>query len=189
MIESTLLSKVLMINTTLTELDLSREHKRNQVKTNKKNTLFSSHTTENDIKGKGATSLSEALKTNTTLTKLDLWRRFSASLSCFYRWIWEFTDCRIGDIGATSLSEALKINSALTNLVLRCRCTKRHTTDINKHFPLNMNHQAIWWEKWGQHHWVKHWRWTQHLRNLIYVVSKKHMIHEIGWERSLALFC
>ena len=70
---ATSLSDALKSNSTLTELDLSRAHKRNNTQMASINDpLFHSHQTGNSIGDRGATSLSDALKANTTLTKLDL---------------------------------------------------------------------------------------------------------------------
>ena len=72
---ASLLSDALKSNTTLTQLNLCREDKRNITQmTSISNQLFSIFTksTGNNIGVTGATSLSDALKSNTTLTKLDL---------------------------------------------------------------------------------------------------------------------
>ena len=77
--EAALLSDALKSNTTLTQLNLSGEHKRN-------NTQMTSPTihsffiliesTGNMIGDTGATSLSDALKSNTTLTELNLFGEY-----------------------------------------------------------------------------------------------------------------
>ena len=71
---ATSLSDALKSNTTLTQLDLSREDKRNNTNGIHQQSTLSilNKSTENRIGEAGATSLSDALKSNTTLTKLDL---------------------------------------------------------------------------------------------------------------------
>ena len=62
-------------NTTLTELYLDSEHKRNNTRMSSvNNSLFSIliNSTGNNIYETGATSLSDALKSNTSLRDLDL---------------------------------------------------------------------------------------------------------------------
>ena len=71
---ATSLSELLKSNTTLTELNLSGEDKRNAKDIHQPITLlFLLSLTDNYIGERGATSLSESLKSNTTLKKLDLW--------------------------------------------------------------------------------------------------------------------
>ena len=73
---ATSLSEALKSNTTITELDLSGECKREKIqRTSISKSLFSFlfTSTDNKIGERGAKSLSEALKSNTTLTELDLW--------------------------------------------------------------------------------------------------------------------
>ena len=72
---ATSLSDALKSNKTLSELNLSGKHKRNNTEmTYIDNSLFSIpiKSTENNIEYTGATSLSYALKSNTTLTELYL---------------------------------------------------------------------------------------------------------------------
>ena len=72
---ATSLSDALRLNTTLTQLDLSCEDKRNNTQmTPINNPLFFIliKSTGSDIGDKGATSFSDALKSNTTLTVLFL---------------------------------------------------------------------------------------------------------------------
>ena len=75
---ATSLSELLKSNTTLTELQLSRENKRRHTQihplTNHFLSLF--HQTGSIIGERGATSLSELLKSNTTLTALDLFGEY-----------------------------------------------------------------------------------------------------------------
>ena len=62
-------------NTTLTELNLSGEHKRKKTHKRHPSTIHSSFfisSTGNKVGDTGAKSLSDALKSNTTLTELDL---------------------------------------------------------------------------------------------------------------------
>ena len=68
------MSDALKSNTTLTELSLWSEDKRNNTITSINNSLFSIliKLTDNCIGYKGAKSMSDALKSNTTLTKLYL---------------------------------------------------------------------------------------------------------------------
>ena len=73
---ATSLSDPLKENTTLIQLNLSGEHKRNNTQIASINNppffLFLSKTTDDDIRNRGATSLSDALKENTTLTQLNI---------------------------------------------------------------------------------------------------------------------
>ena len=69
------MSDALKSNTTLTKLDLSREHERSNTQISSiNNQIFSIliKSTDNRIGDTGATSLSDALKSNTTLTELYL---------------------------------------------------------------------------------------------------------------------
>ena len=68
------MSDALKTNTTLTELNLSSEDKRNNANDIHQQTTFFIiiKTTDNKIGERGAKSLSDALKTNTTLTRLYL---------------------------------------------------------------------------------------------------------------------
>ena len=69
------MSDALKSNTTLTKLDLSREHERSNSQISSiNNQIFSIliKSTDNRIGDTGATSLGDALKSNTTLTELYL---------------------------------------------------------------------------------------------------------------------
>ena len=69
------MSEALKSNSSLTELDLSGETKRNNTQmTSINNQLFFTliKSTDNKIGNTGRASLSEALKSNTSLTELDL---------------------------------------------------------------------------------------------------------------------
>ena len=123
---ATSLSEALKSNTTLTQLDLSREDKRNNTQmTSINNPPFSIliKSTVNKIGNTGAASLSEALKSNTTITQLNLSREYKtnntqmASINNpLFSILIKSTDNRIGETGAASLSEALKSNTTLTQL-------------------------------------------------------------------------
>ena len=138
------MSDALKSNTTLAELNLGCEHRRNNTQMAPiNNPLFSTFmkSTGNNIQGTGATSLSDALKSNTTLTTLDLRSEhkryirmksvnnplffFSLSLSLFSS---NKPENDIGAIGATSLSEALISNTTLTKLDLWCKLKKMDDT-------------------------------------------------------------
>ena len=101
-----LLSEVLAVNSTLTNLDLGWNSIGKEGATSLSqaltvnSTLTSLNLRYNSIGDEGATSLSQALKVNSTLTSLDLGLN------------------RVGEEGATSLSQALKVNSTLTSLDL-----------------------------------------------------------------------
>ena len=121
---------MLKSNTTLMQLGLGCEDKRNNTQMESTNNpLFSIliKSTVNDIGYTGATSLSDALKSNTTLTKLDLsgehernnTQMASISHPLFFTPI-NRTGNKIGERGATSLSDALKSNTTLTELYLSC---------------------------------------------------------------------
>ena len=100
------IAAVLEANTTLTNLDLSRnrvgpagaESLATALKTN--TTLTNLDLSQNNVGPAGADSLATALKTNTTLTNLDL------------------SQNNVGPAGAESLATALKTNTTLTNLNL-----------------------------------------------------------------------
>ena len=68
------LSDALKTNTTLTQLNLYCEHKRNSTDNENTSTIHSSSintkSTDNGIGETGATSMSDALKSNTALTQL-----------------------------------------------------------------------------------------------------------------------
>ena len=103
-----ILADVLKSNTTVTNLDLSRNilniddasvaSLAEMLKSN--TTLTKLNLSSVDFRAAGAPSLAEALKSNTTLTKLNL------SINS------------IGDAGAAALAEALKSNTTLTELDL-----------------------------------------------------------------------
>ena len=124
---ATSLSEELKSNTTITKLDLSREHKRNTQITSINNPPFYIliKSTGNNIGEAGATSLSDALKSNTTLTKLNLSGKYKrtrtiAPTSTPFFIVIKSTANNYGIRGATSLSGALKSNVTLTELNLSC---------------------------------------------------------------------
>ena len=101
------LAEALKINTTLRELNLSKNFISDEggkalaeaLKIN--TTLTKLNLSKNSIGNQGASAIAEALKTNTTLTTLD----FS----------WNYIDIK----GAKKLVEAMKINTTLTTLYLK----------------------------------------------------------------------
>ena len=125
---ATSLSDALKSNTTLTKLNLWREHKRDNTQmASINNPLFSIliKSTGNNIGETGATSLSDALKSNTTLTKLNLRgeheinnTQMTSIDNLFFLILIKSTDNYIGETGTASLSDALKSNTALTELNL-----------------------------------------------------------------------
>ena len=140
-IGTTSLSEALKSNTTLTELNLSCEHKRNNtqmISTKTNNSFIIIQSTENNIKEEGTAALSDVLKSNTTLIQLDLNREhkrnntqmisISNSLFSFFT---KSTDNWIGKRGATLLSDALKSNSTLTELNLRGEDKRTKTNCIH----------------------------------------------------------
>ena len=134
------MSESLKSNTTLTELNLGGEDKRQKtgiISINNSLFPFLITITENNIGYTGAASLSESLKSNTTLTELslrcedkrkktlkDVHQQFTFFLSHHN------TGNSIGERGAISLSESLKSNTTLTELNLS-RNDKRHSKDIH----------------------------------------------------------
>ena len=136
------MSDALKSNTTLTQLDLCREHKKQHTNgIHQQSTLFHSQkTTENDIEVTGATSLSEALKSNTTLTQVDLSREYKRNntqiesinnpLSSI---LIKSTGNKIGEAGIESLSDALKSNTTLTELNL----SREHKRNNTQMVPIN----------------------------------------------------
>ena len=125
---ATSMGEALKTNTTLTQIELRGEDKRNNTQIASINKpLFSINikSIENRIGERGATSLFYALKSNTALTKLDLKSEHKrnntqmASISNpLFSILIQSTDNNIGDAGATSLSDALKSNTTLTKLNL-----------------------------------------------------------------------
>ena len=129
-----LLSEVLAVNSTLTNLDLSENSLGDEGATSLSQALKVNSTLTNlDLRGnsigaEGATSLAQALKVNSTLTTLDLgWNSIGAegatSIAQALKVNSTLTNLdlgsnRIGAEGATSLSQALTVNSTLTNLDL-----------------------------------------------------------------------
>ena len=65
------LGKALLVNTTLTSLNLAGEHQRKN-KSKNEITPMAKTKTGNKVRGEGACALGEALKINTTLKTLDL---------------------------------------------------------------------------------------------------------------------
>ena len=133
----TSLIDALKSNTTLTQLNLSSEHKRNNTRmasTNNQLFFISIKSTGNTIGETGVISLIDALKSNTTLTQLSLscshkrnnTRMASINNPLFSIFI-KSTDNYIGDTGATSLSDALKSNTTLTELDLHCEYKRNNT--------------------------------------------------------------
>ena len=125
---TTSLSDALKSNTTLIELNLSGENKRNNtqmISTNNPFFFIIIISTDNAIGERGATSLSDALKSNTTLTKLDLsCEQKTTQIVSINKPLFSIhinsTDNSIGEAGRASLSDALKSNTTLTTL-LRCK--------------------------------------------------------------------
>ena len=145
---ATSLSEALKTNTTLIELDLSREDNRKKTHKRHPSTNHSFHflltQTDNKIGDTGATSLSESLKSNATLTEFDLkskderkkTHKTHPSTNHSFHFLITSTDNKIGDAGATSLSEALKSNTTLPKLYLWSDDKRRHTKDIHQQFTL-----------------------------------------------------
>ena len=159
------LSEALKSNTTLMELNMFSEHKRNNTQMAPINNPLSSiliKSTGNKIGETGATSVSDALKSNTTLTELNMCREhkrnntqmvpINNSLFSIHA---KRTDNSIGDIEATSLSDALKSNKTLTKLGLICE-DKRNNTQIesinNPLFSILKKQQSTRLETQVQHH-------------------------------------
>ena len=101
------LFKVLSVNSSLTDLNLSRNSIGDSGAASLSqalavnSSLTNLNLMDNDIHPSGAASLSQALAVNSSLTNLNL------------------MDNGIGPSGAASLSQALAVNSSLTNLSLR----------------------------------------------------------------------
>ena len=128
---ATLLSEALKSNTTLTGLNLSGEHKRNNTEMAciNKPLLFSRlkrKQTGNNIGEKGTKPLSDALKSNTTLKILNLRREFKRNNTqitynkLFFIHI-KSTENFIRERGAESLGDALKTNTTLAVLDMNCK--------------------------------------------------------------------
>ena len=141
---ATSLSESLKSNTTLTELDLSREDKIKKTYKRHPLTIHSSflfNSTDNEIGYTGATSLSESLKSNTTLTALYLsgedkrkktHKRHPSTSHSFPFSLFTPTGNDILGSGTASLSESLKSNTTITKLNLWGQCKRRHKkTSIN----------------------------------------------------------
>ena len=142
---ATLLSEALKSNTTLTGLNLSGEHKRNNTEMAciNKPLLFSRlkrKQTGNNIGEKGTKPLSDALKSNTTLTELDL-RGSDKKKPCtndihqksLFSILNQITENKLQDKGATSMSDALKSNVTLKILNLRREFKKKqHANNIQQ---------------------------------------------------------
>ena len=126
--------KVLTVNTTLANLDLSFNHLdafgagslSDAIKVN--TALTSLNLNKNNIGASDAASLSDAIKVNTVLTNLDLgFNEIGDSGAGFLSDAIKVNTAlthldlsynSIGDSGAASLSDAIKVNSILTNLDL-----------------------------------------------------------------------
>ena len=123
---ATSLSDALKSNTTLTKLNLWREHKRDNTQmASINNPLFSIliKSTGNNIGETGATSLSDALKSNAALTQLDVcceYKRNNTQIASVNNPLFSIfiksTGNNIGFTGMASLVEALKSNTTLTDL-------------------------------------------------------------------------
>ena len=134
---ATSFSDALKSNTTLTQLCLCCEDKRNNTQmASINNQLFSIFikTTDNKIGETGATSLSDVLKSNTTLTQLSLRSgrkrndtQTTSINNTLFAVLIKSTGNDIGERGATSLSDALKSNTTLTQLCLCCEDKRINT--------------------------------------------------------------
>ena len=137
----TLLCGALKSNTTLTELNLSCQHKRNKNDIHQQSLFFSIFifikSTGSRIEETSAMSLCDLLKSNATITELNIrsepskqrksiWRLSTLSLHI------KPTVNNIGEAGATSMSEVLKSNSALITLDLT---GLKQTKEKHKFYP------------------------------------------------------
>lgn len=106
-------------NTSLTKLDLSREHAQNTFCFMNNLFFIESFAIENDIGLFG--TLSDALRTNTTLIELRIWSLFNAFIeekeypfhSLFFL---KLTESRIGGTEGMSLGEFIRPSKALRKL-------------------------------------------------------------------------
>ena len=117
------LSEALIINRTLTELDLSGEQQKAQEGTEQVNTNGTDKA-GNEIKVEGARALSEALKINTKLATLKLQGTEVKKAKAFQDNDFnssKTTGSRVLDEGVRALCDALKVNKTLQTLKLGCK--------------------------------------------------------------------
>ena len=144
------MSDALKSNTTIAQLYLICEDKRNNTQISSINNLHFSifiKSSGNDIGERGAISLSDALKSNTAITQLDLIcedkrnnTQMASISNLHFSILNKSSGNKVGETGATSLSDALKSNTTLTKLNLSCDYKRNNTNVIHQQSTLFHSH-------------------------------------------------